>query len=93
MSSLRGLAHEDVARFVEAACGFEPDLALVRAIHAQTEGNPFFVGEVVRLLREEGVLTPEASGTPERWSARIPDGVREAVGRRLERLSGRAARP
>ncbi len=84
---LRGLAHEDVARFIEAACGFEPDMALVEAIHAQTEGNPFFVGEVVRLLREEGALTPEASRTPERWSARIPDGVREAVGRRLERLS------
>jgi DNA-binding SARP family transcriptional activator len=84
---LRGLAHEDVARFIRAACGFEPDLGLVQAIHAQTEGNPFFVGEVVRLLREEGALTPEASGTPERWSARIPDGVREAVGRRLERLS------
>ncbi len=57
------------------------------AAHAQTEGNPFFVGEVVRLLDEEGALTPEAPGTPERWSARIPDGVREAIGRRLDRLS------
>jgi tetratricopeptide (TPR) repeat protein len=84
---LRGLGHGDVSRFIESACGFEPDLALVEAVHAQTEGNPFFVGEVVRLLRDEGALTPEASGTPERWSARIPDGVREAVGRRLERLS------
>jgi DNA-binding SARP family transcriptional activator len=84
---LRGLAQDDVARFVEAACGFEPDLALIEAIDAQTEGNPFFVGEVVRLLREEGALRPDASGTPERWSARIPDGVREVVGRRLERLS------
>ena len=84
---LRGLDHEDVARFVESACGFQPDLALVQAIHAHTEGNPFFVGEVVRLLSEEGALTPEASGARERWSARIPDGVREAVGRRLERLS------
>jgi DNA-binding SARP family transcriptional activator len=84
---LRGLDHDDVACFVESACGFQPDLALVQAIHAQTEGNPFFVGEVVRLLRDEGALTPEASGAPDRWSARIPDGVREAVGRRLERLS------
>ena len=84
---LRGLDHEDVARFVESACGFPPDRALVQAIRAQTEGNPFFVSEVVRLLREDGVLMPDASGTPERWGARIPDGVREAVGRRLERLS------
>jgi DNA-binding SARP family transcriptional activator len=83
---LRGLGQDDVARFVETACGFVPDHALVRAIHAQTEGNPFFVAEVVTLLGEEGVLTPEAPGT-ERWSARIPDGVRDAIGRRLDRLS------
>jgi DNA-binding SARP family transcriptional activator len=84
---LHGLAQDDVARFVEAACDFEPDAALVRALHAQTEGNPFFVGEVVRLLRDEGSLTPESSGSPQLWSGRIPDGVREVVGRRLERLS------
>ena len=84
---LRGISHEDVERFIEATCGFEPDPALVRAVHAQTEGNPFFVGEVVRLLDEEGALTSAAPGTPERWSARIPDGVREAIGRRLDRLS------
>jgi DNA-binding SARP family transcriptional activator len=84
---LRGLSHEDVERFVEATWAFTPDQALVRALHTQTEGNPFFVGEVVRLLTAEGTLTPEALGTSERWSARIPDGVREAIGRRLERLS------
>ena len=84
---LRGLADEDVERFVESACGFRPDQSLVRAIHDQTEGNPFFVGEVVRLLQDEGALTPEVTGTSARWSARIPDGVRDAIGRRLDRLS------
>jgi DNA-binding SARP family transcriptional activator len=85
---LGGLSHEDVERFIDATCAFVPDQALVRALHTQTEGNPFFLGEVVRLLAEEGALTPEALGTPERWSARIPEGVREVIGRRLERLSG-----
>ena len=84
---LHGLAQDDVARFVEAACDFEPDAALVRALYAQTEGNPFFVGEVVRLLRDEGALTTESTGSPQLWSGRIPDGVREVVGRRLDRLS------
>jgi DNA-binding SARP family transcriptional activator len=84
---LRGLSDSDVERFVESACGFRPDQSLVRAIHNQTEGNPFFVGEVVRLLQEEGALTPEVRGTSARWSARIPDGVRDAIGRRLDRLS------
>jgi DNA-binding SARP family transcriptional activator len=84
---LRGLSHEDVERFIEATCGFVPDRALVRALHTQTEGNPFFVGEVVRLLSEEGALTPDALGTSERWSARVPEGVREVIGRRLDHLS------
>ena len=84
---LRGLSPEDVARFVEAACSFVPDEALVRAVHAHTEGNPFFVGEVVRLLIEEGALAPDTLDTAERWSVRIPEGVREAIGRRLDRLS------
>jgi DNA-binding SARP family transcriptional activator len=75
---LRGLSHDDVARFVDATGSFVPDPALVRAVHAQTEGNPFFVKEVVRLLMEEGA-PPDAT--------RIPAGVREAIGRRLERLS------
>ena len=70
-----------------------PDQALVRALHTQTEGNPFFLSEVVRLLAEERALTPEALGTPERWSARIPEGVREVIGRRLERLSDLVTTP
>jgi DNA-binding SARP family transcriptional activator len=84
---LRGLSPVDVAGFIEASCSFAPDPALVRAVHAQTEGNPFFVREVVQLLLEEGVLAADAESSAERWSTRIPEGVREAIGRRLERLS------
>jgi DNA-binding SARP family transcriptional activator len=84
---LRGLSNADVERFIETTCGFAPHQALVRGVHTQTEGNPFFVSEVVRLLAEEGALTAEALGKPERWSARLPEGVRETIGRRLARLS------
>lgn len=84
---LRGLSHADVEQFIEAACGFVPDEGLVYAVHTQTEGNPFFVGEVVRLLIEEGALTREQSRVAERWRVRIPEGVREAIGRRLNHLS------
>jgi DNA-binding SARP family transcriptional activator len=84
---LSGLSPGDVARFIEAGWSIVPDPALVHAVHAQTEGNPFFVREVVQLLADEGALTPGASPSGERWSTRIPEGVREAIGRRLERLS------
>jgi hypothetical protein len=42
--------------FVPAVCrrGAMPVPALVRAVTATTEGNPFFVDEFVRLLAAEG---------------------------------------
>ena len=56
----------------------------------ETEGNPFFIGEVLRHLAETGVLY-EQDG---RWATAVPadliglpEGVREVVGRRLGRLS------
>ena len=62
---------------------------MVEAVHRQTEGNPLFVTEVVRLLVQEGELTQEKAGQRDSWSVRIPEGVREVIGRRLDRLSER----
>src|SRR4029453_10226006 len=56
---------------------------LAEAVQEQTDGNPFFVGEVVRLLASEGRLTAGVSAA----ELQIPQGVREVVGRRLDRLS------
>jgi DNA-binding CsgD family transcriptional regulator len=83
---LRGLAQEDVGRFIELASGITPPDRLVEAVHRQTEGNPLFVTEVVRLLVQERGL---AVGEQSSWSIRIPEGVREVIGRRLDRLSER----
>ena len=82
---LRGLGKRDVARFVEITTGLRPPTALVEAVYRETEGNPFFVNEVVRLLVSDGRLQ-----RPERltsWSVEIPQSVREVIGRRLDRLS------
>jgi len=81
---LRGLGVEDVGRYVEMTAGAVPPPGLAAAVHAQTEGNPFFVGEIVRLLASEGRLAETGRGA---WEAEIPQGVREVVGRRLDRLS------
>ena len=85
---LRGLSQQDVGRFIEMAAGVDPPAGLTEAVHTQTEGNPLFVTEVVRLLVQEGELTQE-SGSRESWTVRIPEGVREVIGRRLNRLSQR----
>ncbi len=82
---LRGLSERDVARFIEITAGIEPPQALVEAVYRETEGNPFFVNEVVRLLVADGRL--ERPEEVKSWSVTIPQGVREVVGRRLDHLS------
>ncbi len=78
---LRGLSSEDVERFVEITAGTIPSAGLVEAVHTRTEGNPLFVGEIVRLLSKEEIRGEQGLNT------RIPEGVRDAIGRRLDRLS------
>ena len=86
---LRGLTHDDVGRFIELAAGVNPPQGLIDAIHTQTEGNPLFVTETVRLFVQEGELTPENLASRDSWSIRTPGGVREIIGRRLDKLSER----
>ena len=82
---LRGLTARDVARFVGITAGAPPPAALVEAVYRETEGNPFFVNEVVRLLVADGRLESPEQVTS--WSVTIPQSVREVVGRRLDHLS------
>ena len=53
---LRGLSREDTGDFVEFAARLRPPQGLVESIYLQKEGNSFFMGEVIRLLAERGVL-------------------------------------
>jgi class 3 adenylate cyclase len=82
---LRGLTERDVSRFIEITAGIQPPQTLVEAVYRETEGNPFFVNEIVRLLVTDGRL--ERADTVTSWSVTIPQGVREVVGRRLDHLS------
>ncbi len=83
---LRGLTADDVARFIEITAGLTPPAALVAAVYKETEGNPFFVNEVVRLLVSEGRLERRAADAPA-WVVDIPQSIREVIGRRLDHLS------
>ena len=80
---LAGLNESDVARYIKRSTGIEAVPRLVEAIHAETEGNPLFVAEVVRLLAAEGRFT-EAEA-----HLRIPPGVRVVIRQRVGRLSER----
>ena len=85
--ALRGLRIEDVRHFIQLASGIEPPRDLIELVYSHTEGNPLFVTEVVRMLEQEGEMTPARLGGQGDWNVRIPDGVREVIGRRLNRLS------
>ena len=87
---LRGLTEGDVARFIEIASGFAPPSELSATVYRHTEGNPLFLTEVVRELVQSGELSENRESGTSTWSIRIPEGVREVIGRRLDRLSERA---
>jgi DNA-binding NarL/FixJ family response regulator len=55
-------------------------------VHRQTDGNPFFVTEVVRLLASQGRLGHAQAGSPV-LAAGLPEGVKAVVAERLGRLS------
>jgi tetratricopeptide (TPR) repeat protein len=64
----------------------------VQAIFHETEGNPFFIEEVIKALIEAGQIYRQEGA----WQRReveelaIPQSIKEAVGRRLNRLSPQA---
>ncbi len=91
--AIRGLDTVGVEAFVQAARGDALDdgaRELAELLTEQTQGNPFFVGQVLRHLAESGAVQ-EVDG---RWVRTetadgfvVPEGVREVVGRRISRLS------
>ncbi len=95
--SLHGLTDLEVVSFMEGAAGHDMDeagLELGHAILHETDGNPFFVREVLLHLVETGAIVQEAG----RWvpavegqQISLPESVREVVGARVARLGSAAA--
>ena len=87
---IRGLVEEEVAEYLTQAGHQQLPQALVRAIYAEANGNPFYTRKIFRHLMEEEKIVPRAG----RWSTDltindlgIPEGVRQVLGRRISRLS------
>jgi ATP/maltotriose-dependent transcriptional regulator MalT len=78
---LRGLSLEAEGQLIQATSGAQPDQEFVGLVHSRTEGNPLFISEVVRMLEQEGSIDWQDA------EVRIPEGVREVIGRRLNRLT------
>jgi predicted ATPase len=90
---IRGLGLEHTATLIGARVGLEsiPD-EFARVVHARTEGNPFFVEEIVTALAERQLHT-DAAGSSQRLVGNpdvpLPDSVRAVIDQRLERVAPR----
>ncbi len=91
--TLRGLDDVELLEMMEATAGHlvgEEGVALRDALLQETEGNPFFVGEILRHLAETGAIFRDEDG---RWTtsgelgaSALPVSVREVIMRRVGRL-------
>jgi hypothetical protein len=80
-----GLPVDEASELVRRWAGGTPSSAFLEALYAETEGNPFFIEEIVRHLIDSGVRTHEA-GAGELERVGLPEDVRDVISRRLERL-------
>lgn len=74
--ALGGLTRQCTARLMRAVAGRRPEAQVVQAVHTRTDGNPFFVTEIARLHTRDTVA--------------VPDNVRAAILKQLNRLSALA---
>ena len=96
---LAGLDDTGVVQLMEAIAGYVLDDAaidLAHAVYRDTDGNPFFVYEVLRHLSESGAIYQDAAG---RWVTQdsledvaLPESVREVIGARVGRLGATSER-
>lgn len=85
LTTLRGLARDDVKDLIGDLVGAAPSAAMVLAVQEATEGNPLFVREAVRLLASQGTLN-----RPGKPDVPIPGSVRALIQQRLTLLSADA---
>jgi tetratricopeptide (TPR) repeat protein len=88
------LTRADVDRYVSLQFPghrFPPELAA--RVHARTEGNPLFMADLVRFLRDRGVLTQRDGhwvmvGELDEVEHELPESVRSMVQKKIAELAG-----
>jgi predicted ATPase len=88
---LHGLSTHEVQRLLAETSQQTVPQPFAELVQRQTEGNPLFVRETLRYVIDTG-LVERRNGALQRvgdqsLAGRIPEGPRDAVGKRLSRLS------
>lgn len=81
---LSRLPTADVERYLALVLGEAPSRALVSTVADQSDGNPLFLGEIVRLVQAEAGL---AGSIPGQGRVALPGDVRDAILRRATHVS------
>ena len=90
---LAGLNSRETEELLAQASGGATSARWVSALHARTEGHPLFLEETLRFMMEgRGSLALDPAGDEARLLTTVPSGVREVIGKRLNRLSAPASR-
>jgi DNA-binding CsgD family transcriptional regulator len=88
---LRGLSTDEVARLLAETGQQKIPQPFAELVHRQTDGNPLFIHETLRYMIDAGLMERRDGAL---WRAgdqslagRIPEGLRDVVGKRLSSLS------
>ena len=87
---LRGLDEAQVKGLVTTFMGSDASPQLAQFMADSTDGNPFFIAEMLRHLTETGALAKlrgSFGSGGDIGELGLPEGVKEVIGRRLSRLS------
>ncbi len=93
--TLGGISADEAGELIGSLTDQVPPPGLINRLYSQTEGNPFFLEEVLRDLVEQGHLFDQAGRFDPALDVAdlgVPEGVRLVIGRRLERLTDDAQR-
>jgi predicted ATPase/DNA-binding CsgD family transcriptional regulator len=88
---LRGLSTDEVHQLLAESSQHSVPRPFAELLHRQSDGNPLFVHEMLRFVIDEGLVQRRDGGLrrvgSETLASRIPEGLRDVVGKRLSRLS------
>ena len=92
---LSGLTTAEVQELLSGLGVAQAGSTIAEAVHKRTEGNPLFVREVARFLRDESTSAGTPAPASQRWTpaerarvlSSLPEGLRDVIGNRLSRLS------
>jgi DNA-binding CsgD family transcriptional regulator len=93
---LQGLSADEVHRLLAETSQQTISQPFAELVQRQTEGNPLFVRETLRFVIDTGLMERRDGALrrvgDQTLAGRIPEGLRDAVGKRLSRLSESANR-